>query len=647
MIHGSITKGLFTNKGSVLTSGGAGRLAKGQLAIVTEKSGVGGANVLAASDFAGLPRNQKLKIRVGRSPLPQGTRSQFPTKYETNYFTPQDIVSITANFPKYQKQTFDEVVIGYDGINASSAINIPEGKSSVIDFTLAGKAIEIFGGVPMHNFKFNVGREIGQTTQEVVRKLAATIKEANVPRSQKNITEFVDVSVIDSTNSPLTGTASVFSTLTVVDAGDSNALALVQAQYVAYTVTRTSREDGSSVYTVLRPQASVLANFSLSKIKAYTKGCANCLPTYTSIVGGVVYHITLEDNGVTQVAVVQALPGAVAASASKIGQIDGRGVYSVVLTTALTSAQITAFVATSAITASAEVKKLGTTETVCESATSTSTAWVDGQVCRTKAQTYTLQLKDNECGATRLAEVQAAYPTLTVIEASPAQVGGCSRVYSTTVTTNIVCSECSDIFLQPFTSVAPKNFEDATWKEVVPAFDAAALMGIRIKGKSFNIMPSEEARDMIPFYETSTRILNVSGGYRQMDFLNFVPEYKYDEMFKVNFTSRAQDRDALGAMLLPVEEVSRTHFLGEQREFGNLFARTNLGEESLVRLDGQYISYSISWRDSGLSQGGGGRSDITHTEQVFVEFGYHDAIEALVNALAVKAGVETVNPTAN
>ena len=647
MIHGGITKGLFTNKGSVLTSGGAGRLAKGQLAIVTEKSGVGGASVLSASSFAGLPKNQKLKIRVGRNSLPQGVRSQSPARYETSWFTPQDVVSITANFPKYQKQTFDEVVIGYDGINANSAIKIPEGKSSVIDFTLAGKAIEIFGGVPMHNFKFNVGREIGQTNQEVVRKLVATIKDATVPRSQKKITEFVEVSVIDSTNSPLTGTASVFSNLTVTDAGDSNALALVQAQYPDYVVTRTSRDNGDSVYTILHPQASALANFTQNKVKAYTKGCANCLPTYTSIAGGVVYHITLEDNGVTQVAVVQALPGAVAASAAKVGQVDGRGVYSVVLTAALTSAQIATFVATSAITASAEVRKLGTTETVCESATSTSTAWVDGQVCRTQTQKYTLQLKDNECGATRLAEVQAAYPALTIIEALPAQVGGCSRVYSTTVTTNIVCTECSDIFLQPFTSVAPSNFEDAVWKAAEPVFDAAALMGIRIKGKPFNIMPSEEARDMIPFYETSTQILNVSGGYRQMDFLNFVPEYNYDEMFKVNFTSRAQDRDALGAMLLPVEEVSRTHFLGEQREFGNLFARTNLGEESLVKLDAQYVSYSISWRDSGLSQGGGGRSDITHNEQIFVEFGYHDAIEALVNALAVKAGVETVNPTAN
>jgi hypothetical protein len=43
----------------------------------------------------------------------------------------------------------------------------------------------------------------------------------------------------------------------------------------------------------------------------------------------------------------------------------------------------------------------------------------------------------------------------------------------------------------------------------------------------------------------------------------------------------------------------------------------------------------------------GGRSNITHSEQLWAEIGYHDNLEALVSALAAKAGVEVVNPTAN
>jgi hypothetical protein len=118
-------------------------------------------------------------------------------------------------------------------------------------------------------------------------------------------------------------------------------------------------------------------------------------------------------------------------------------------------------------------------------------------------------------------------------------------------------------------------------------------------------------------------------------------------MFDIRRLSRAVDRDALGAMLFPIEEISRVHFLGEQSEYNNRFAKANLGEESLFKFTSQYVSYQITWKDTKMSQGMGGNSNINHTEQIFVEFGYHDAIEAVVNALAVKAGVETVNPTAN
>jgi hypothetical protein len=647
MVHSSISKGLVTLNGNILTTGGAGNLAKGQLALITDKAVAGGAKAVSASDFAGMPKNQKLKLRLGRSVLPKGLRTPYAKQYETSYFTPQDIVSITGNFPKNQVQTFDKFLIGYDGVNADTALNIPEGKSSILDITLSGKAIELFAGTKEHTFKFHFGREVGQTTQEVVRKLVEEIADAQTPRSLKKFTEFVKVGVVDSSNVALTSVASVFSSITIADNGDSNDLGDIQAQYPLYDVVRTARNGKESVYTILRPQASTLANYSLVQNASYVKGCANCLPTYTSIVGGVVYHITLEDNGVSQVALVQALPTAVAGTATKLGQVSGKGVYAVVLTTALTSTQIATFVATNAITLSAEVKKIGTTETVCEKVTPTTYTWVDGQVCRTSTEAYTIQLADSDCGTTRLAELQLAYPGLTIIEALPAQVGGCQRVYSTTVKSSIVCSECSPIFLQPFKTEEPKAFENTPWKKVATPFSATALMGITFEGLPFSITPSESSREEIPFYETSTRIKSIAGGYREMDNLNFIPAYTYDEMFDIRRLSRAVDRDALGAMLFPIEEISRVHFLGEQSEYNNRFAKANLGEESLFKFTSQYVSYQITWKDTKMSQGMGGNSNINHTEQIFVEFGYHDAIEAVVNALAVKAGVETVNPTAN
>ena len=650
-MHTSINKPLILLNGNVLTSGGAGNLAKGQMAIVSTDTVSGGRKALA--DFDGLSKNTPLQIRVGRNKVPKGLRSNYAKVYETSWFKPSDIVSIKANFPKHQAQAFDEIIIGYDGINTSTALNIPVGKSSVIDFTLNGKAIEVFAGEKEHTVKLRFGREEGQTNQEIVRKLVERMQGYKLPRSQKEVSELVEVSVIDSTNVALAGTAYMFSTLTLTDNGDSNDLADIQAQYPLYQVERTKREGLVSTYTILHPEADAVPAYVLTQNSAYVKGCADCLAGYSTIVGGVVYHVELEDDGVDLSTTVDNLPGYVAGTVVKTGQNAGVGVYSIVLDNALTDAEKDTFLATSAITATAVISEVGSTESVCEDINTTSNAWVDGLTCFRNVQNYTIQLKDNECGESRLAEIQAAYPSLTIFEGtgsvlSPVALeGGCQRTYTTSVTTNLVCDECDPIFLDYFSSQAPSPFEQTAWEKVEVAFDENALMGIRIKGKGFNVVPSEELRDEVPFYETSTRIKSVAGGYREMDYLNITPEYNFSELFSIKRVSRAIDRDALGVKFFPLEEISRAHYLGEVREKGNLFAKGNLGEESLIKFNSQYITYDITWQDSKLSQGVGGRSNITHTEQIVVEFGYHDKVETLINKLATKAGVEVIAPTAN
>lgn len=743
-MHSSIVKGLITLNGNTLTSGGAGNLAKGQLALITDKAVTGGRQAVSAASFSGMPKNQKLQFRLGRNKLPSGLRSPYAAHYETSWFTPEDIVSIKANFPKNQVQKFDSFLIGYDGINADTALNIPEGKSSVMDITIDGKAVEIFGGTKEHTLKFHFGREVGQTTQEVIRKLVEEMNDRTVPRSLKKLSEFLEISIVDSTAPALAGVSYTFSTIVVIDNGDSNDLADIQAQYPSYIVARTSRTGLSSEYTILHPTSVSLSDYTAIQNSSYIKGCADCLAGYSEIVGGVVYHVTIEDDGADLTTTVDNLPGFVTGTAVKVGQSNGKGVYSVVVDNTLTPAEIATFIATSATTATATIKKIGSTEDVCEDSNSTAYAWTAGETCVKSSEQYTIQLQDNECGESRLTELQTAYPNLVIEEGSAtgsavqtinltgtsgtaniavngvnylatfntdlattesdfvtahaaailaatgtvvtyaggvitftdsaegfptititnattdlagtvsavdyvtaASTGGCQRVYSTTVTTNLVCEECSDIFLQPFTSEAPTPFENVEWTKVEEDFNEDALMGIRITGKPFNITPTEATRDEIPFYETSTRIKAIAGGYREMDYLNITPAYNYDELFSIKRLSRAADRDALGAMLFPVEEISRTHYLGEVREYDNLFAKANLGEESLIKFTSQYVSYDITWHDTKLSQGMGGRSNITHTHQIWVELGYQDSIELIVNALAAKANVDIVQPTAN
>ena len=132
-IHSPITKPLILLDGLVKTTGGANKLAKGQFAIVNNEAVEGGAKII--SDFAGLPNTTPLKLRVGRFDNSR-LRSNTAPYYETSYFTVKDLVSLKANFPKFTKQTYDDLVVGYDGINDTTGIELAEGQTTVFDIII-------------------------------------------------------------------------------------------------------------------------------------------------------------------------------------------------------------------------------------------------------------------------------------------------------------------------------------------------------------------------------------------------------------------------------------------------------------------------------------------------------------------------------
>lgn len=734
MSHSTINKPFFVNKGLLKKTGGAGKLAKGELAFVKDKSVVGGAE--AISDFAGLRNTERIAIRLGAVNTPIGLRDNRVPYQQTDFFPLNSIVNITANAPKKQELKFDEFIVGYDGIDDNTALTIPEGKSAVYDIALYGYPVEAEFGEECHIVQIRVQREEGQSMQEVIRKLVAELKEYSIPRSRKTLDNFIEISIIDSANDTLAGVESVFSTVTVVDDGTSNAIAEVASFYSPRQVVRTNYSNGSSEYTILHLASDVLADYVVVTPTVYPKGCEDCLATYSLIEGGIVYHVNLEDDGVDSTATVQALPGAVSATAAKFGNDEGFGSYSVVLDNALTAGELATFLTSNP---AAQVKLIGTTEDVCNKSTTVTVVPVDGESCYAQTKTFTLQLADNECGATRLAEVQAAYPDLTIVEGvltgnsqktvtvstdgvalaiivagttyttadagttsqtaaafvaahaadiltatgavvtnpsaniikfvdatlgfptitsaaqtvstvttvQTASTGGCQRLYSTTVTTNLVCEECSDIFLQPFYGEAPENFDGTYWKEVPTVYSESAKMGIRIKGKPYTIIPEQYAIDEIPFIQTSTKIRSTAFGMREMDYLNFAPAYDVDTEFaNVLRVSYSADIKNLSQYLTSAEEMSRAFYQGETRHKNNLFARTNLGEESVMDFNQAWVSYHISYQDTGLSQAAGGRSNITKEVPIFVKVGYHTEIQEIVNKLAAKVGLELVNPLA-
>lgn len=729
-IHSALSRHLFTIDGAVKTTGVGSRLAQGQFALVQKDKPVtigtqSGAAVVSANLISALSPNATLEMRMGKFQLPNPTNVYNNKANASETFRLGDIKAIKTVAPKFSEQKYDSWIIGYDGINPSTALTIPEGGYSVVDISFCGDALEFVTGTSHHLAKFHIQREVGQSMQEVIQELYRNIQnytfQGNIP-----LTSLASVKLVDSTAEALTGTEYVFATLTVQDQGLPADLARIQAQY-DYTVVVKDRQGINTIYSVMRPEGVALADY-VKSFGGYVKGCEDCPAGYTELAGGVIYSVALEDDGGSSAALVQALPGAVASSAVKVGNSDGMGTYTVVLDNELTVAEINTFVNAGTIQKTAEIQLVGAVAELCNNTAETEFTWVDGDSCFATTETYQIQLQDNDCDGSRLEELQAAYPQLsiavvntdfatravtltgtsgtaninvkgvnylatfatslpvtatsfvtthsTALATAGVQVtangavltfralnsevtgitvtnvvtnlagtlgavtpiasqGGCQTVYQTTVPTDVVCEDCDPIFTELFTSEGPNAFEGIEWRRVVVAGEGDGLMGIKITGKPIIQRPEDIARDEIPYYETSARIM-VAGGYaEEINLSTFVSI----EPFAIKQLGWAQDRDNLGWHLLPWEEASRVYFEGTFRHKNNMYARQVLGEASNLNFSAQYVGFEITIVDRKFSQGAGHSSNIGTSYTIWAEVGFHQDLQVLVNQLAAKVGI--------
>ena len=640
MLHAPHTK--FHVVSTVLESGYDGNLAKGQLAVVKNKALKGKGKEVTA-DFDGMTQKDLIAFEIGEVTTPNKQRTVEVPYISTGFFPIGNIVDIKAYAPSNVTLKLDHIEIGYDGINESTALFIPEGKAAVMDIVVEGLVASMFFGQESFIIQKRVYRAVGESMQAVTRRLVKELNEEVIPTATgwasttDVLSQFLEIGVIDSTTTTTVGVNSVFSSLTLVNNGDSNALADVQAQYPNYTVVQTARDGDNTTYTIVRPQADpALASYVKTVVDVDGKGCADCLATYSLVDGGYVYHVSIEDDGVD---LTTTLAGLVTGETQldKLGNKDGRGTYAIVMPAIMAQVAIDAIITARP---EAEVKYLGEIKDVCSKTTTTTTAWVAGETCVATTKGFSIIVKDNDCGATRLPELQAAYPDLVITE--DRVVGGCKRKYNTTVPTNIVCSECSPIFLQPFYGEAPDNFEGISWEAVAETYDADALMGITIKGKPFFMYPEIYEEDFVPFIETSLKVKSASFGWREDDILNYTgSQYDVDlEFAKVVFVERAQDVNNLSQSHFGAEDEGKMFGTNKWKHKANLFARTNLSEERILKYHKRLLKYVVEFRDQGLSQGSASRSDITHGFGIMVEEGKHEAIQTILSKLAAKVGLE-------
>ena len=271
----------ITNEGSVMADGYSTRLAKGQFGIVDKGAAPSSLGMAVTSTITtpATDRNRLFELRLGIAPLTP-TRSQSDKAYSTVPFKISEIVDIKVNAPK-TGISVDELIIGYDGINANSAIVLGNGDNEVIDITLAGEAIGMLGypeakvTVKLYLEAPNAGTF---TMHEIVEEGVKRLKDMTL-LGGVSILNYIDITPVNNSNTnTVTGTDFTFFKLKVNDKGNYTALGLVQAQFPNFLVKRESfapgaAEAGVSTYVVLVPTGTTLADYSLV---VATLADANC-----------------------------------------------------------------------------------------------------------------------------------------------------------------------------------------------------------------------------------------------------------------------------------------------------------------------------------------------------------------------------------
>jgi len=169
-----------------------------------------------------------------------------------------------------------------------------------------------------------------------------------------------------------------------------------------------------------------------------------------------------------------------ASSVTKVNNDFSIGTYVLVFPTELSEAQTDAIIAENE---SITVDALGEAGTLCTpDSQPADTSWASVSSCTVATKTFYIDLRDEKCGDSRLAELQAEFPELTIVEDTTTDHTNCRRRYTTTVTSSVVCEDCetpeylfeapADIFFESWHEEAIPETGLTSWSVAVSATPA-------------------------------------------------------------------------------------------------------------------------------------------------------------------------------
>lgn len=128
----------------------------------------------------------------------------------------------------------------------------------------------------------------------------------------------------------------------------------------------------------------------------------------------------------------------------------------------------------------------GADRTVCINTTASTVAWVEGDALVYFDRAFIITLKDDVCGNSRLTELQAAYPSLSISELGESP--DCVRQYSTTVSSDCVPEGC-DPGVPKW--VTPEPYQGIKWvAEPLTAGDGTSF-GVQLQSTYVDLMVND------------------------------------------------------------------------------------------------------------------------------------------------------------
>lgn len=636
-------------------------LQEGQIAIYDLEGEVGENGLKAITDFKGADKNeQKYVLRVGRNEIPR-SRISDDKDYSTPAFSLNEIIEVYASAPKTKDIKVDEVIFGYNGIDDNTAIQAEKGDRIPIKIRLTGRPFELRnypnGEVTIYDYidiaRCPAAQTLGPCEDcdpcEAVDLLPAILETIERIKNQPiaggaKVGDFVEIKPIhscDPAEKQPVEEAMNFYCMEMCDTGDAYALMQLRAAYPGLDIKRVDRKLSVSKYQVMKEGAA--PEDYEQKLSSIMKGCEDCPEGYSEVEGGIIYAVTLEDDGADQSTIVEGIANAVSGTAKKMdGQYNGAGLYTVAVSKKLTKAEIAAFAETNP---TATVRYVATTKDMCSNPTVESVSWTACGSCKISKDAYEITLPDNECGESALEELRAAYPDLDIDDyGTPA---GCQRKFKTVVVTNMVCDECDPIFKDFYVSKAPAPYRGRNWKKLGAVAGDGQIIedplpknckcGILFRGIDYMLSPSDCLVDKMVFEEGSVRIA-VQGGYpdEQREAIS-----TYYDPIHTEYKSHWEPRTHLGANLLDAERESAMYF--DNRSIDScLIGRMFKNEETRLDFLSQYADFSVTIQPKRYSNSMVLGSTVQdHISIHFhVPYGAHEGIQELMDMLAASAGIK-------